>query len=201
MKQKILETQGFNRYSYWTYTYWLSQASDGSYSLSLEQMVMGDTELDLRVEPVHGLLTGSEVYDALSNMIGTIEGDEGNFTPAEVAAVIAVLNPELAEQFRRTPEERVVADAVVQQAEAERWQALLEPLQERIEAYVAAHFSDEKLRYPGGGALPSRRYWARRFIEEYVAAHGHLPTGEHSIRVTGFSGGLHLFSDWDVPAR
>ena len=92
------------------------------------------------------------------------------------------------------------AEAEERTEEEERRRASAAPFLDRIEAYVTARFSDEKLHYPGmGRVFPSRRSWARQFLYEYVATHGHLPIGKHSIRVTGYSGGLHDFSDWEAP--
>ncbi|HEY0776449.1 MAG TPA: hypothetical protein VGD56_00655 [Gemmatirosa sp.] len=35
----------------------------------------------------------------------------------------------------------------------------------------------------------------RRFMQEYVLAHGALPVGKHWIKLQGYSGGEHDFSD------
>ncbi|MGD9503008.1 MAG: hypothetical protein AB7V40_11055 [Methyloceanibacter sp.] len=45
----------------------------------------------------------------------------------------------------------------------------------------------------------TRRMWIRRFIEDYVIAHGQFPMGEHRIDVqiggSHYLGDFHDFSD------
>jgi hypothetical protein len=82
---------------------------------------------------------------------------------------------------------------------ADEREAILRPYRAVIDSYVLK-FSDEPLRYPGGGGnYGTHRMWMRRFIEDHVVANGCLPRGEHAIRVqvglTGYSGGSHDFSD------
>jgi len=133
---------------------------------------------------------------------------EGGCTPEEIydfATVTSVFYPELSAYFSETNEdwleEKKLEEAKEEEryerearVEAERRAKTLAPYHERIAAYVL-RFSDERLRYPGGGSYGSRRGWAKKFIEEYLMAHGELPCGEYYIRVDGYSGPKHDFSD------
>jgi hypothetical protein len=133
---------------------------------------------------------------------------EGGCTPEEIynfATVTSVFYPELVTYYTDAnedwlenkkredveDEERYERESRI---EAERREKILAPYQERIATYVLG-FSDERLRYPGGGSYGTLRSWAERFIEEYLLAHGELPRGEHYITVKGYSGPKHDFSD------
>ena len=94
-------------------------------------------------------------------------------------------------QLALTGKEDHKADAKLAAAQREK---ILAPYRNRIDKYVLC-FSDERLRYPGGGSYGTQRGWAKRFIEEYLVANGELPYGEHDIKVQGYSAPKHDFSD------
>jgi hypothetical protein len=98
-------------------------------------------------------------------------------------------------QFRLAPSQAEEIYSAERRALAGRNEALVAPFLSRIEAYVEK-FSDSKLYHPGAGYVyPSQRHWMRVFLKEYVMAHRALPTGIHHVRVVGYSGGEHDFSD------
>jgi hypothetical protein len=88
-------------------------------------------------------------------------------------------------------------EIAAQKAAAER-EAKLNPYRALIDEYVLK-FSDAHLRLPGGGSYPSKRFWVKRFIEDYVLDKGRLPDGKHRIKVETdgchYSGDTHDFGD------
>lgn len=194
MKTRILRIEDENMAGYrWSYSFWLARSRGGSLTLSLRQSARGNERV--RIEPASGLRDGVAVYEALVGMLVEL-GCEAVSTALEpVAAELERFGATLAAEFRnassvleqRDEDKRRAAEAGIQQT--------LTPYRPAIEAYVT-RFSDEKLYYPGSGYVyPSRRFWVRRFLEQYVLAHGKLPTGEHWIKVPGYSGPSHDFSD------
>jgi hypothetical protein len=190
MKRTIYRIEDSNMAGFeWWYRFTLSRAHDRSLTLTLTQSARGANRLD--IEPAAGLRTGVQVYEALSDMLSVAGYSLDERDLDEIAAEIAELDAEVAEQFRTAPEEIEKVEEVEAQAAAAHEQAILAPF--------AARISDDKLYYPGAGYVyPSRRHWMRLFLQQYVLAHSELPTGRHYIRVRGahsYSGGEHDFSD------
>jgi hypothetical protein len=193
MKHKILHIDDSNIVGEWSYTFFLSQ-EEGQFVLTLDEVPTEEYCLD--AEPVCGLQTGIDVYRALGGILTAAGYGPEDIDLESISAAIAEVDRDLAAQFRGAPEEIERRGNEARQLEAARERAVLEPLAERIDAYVTARFSDERLHYPGAGRIyPSQRFWAKCFIQQHVLEHGPLPTGRHWIRVSGFSGGEHDFSD------
>jgi hypothetical protein len=133
---------------------------------------------------------------------------EGGLIPDKIynfATVTSVFYPELEAFFLKAneswlekkkleeweEEERSERDALLQ---AEHRKKVIAPYRERINRYIL-RFSKDPLRYPGGGSYGSKRGWAIRFIEEYLSKNGCLPSENLQIKVRGYSGSYHDFSD------
>ena len=186
---------------------YLEPHPDGTYSLSALQSVLdGETECD-PIDPVGKLRGGAKLYDALVKLVLELgyaidwTGGEplpnGAWDLSKIAARIAEVDPVLARQFRSTPGSREQRQQIKRARSARSWAAALRPHQEAIERYVQ-QFSDEPKRHLGI-PYPSRRHWMRLFIENYVIAKGHLPTGMHDVMITtpagdGYIGGQHDFT-------
>jgi hypothetical protein len=175
----------------WTHTFWLAKGRDGTFTLTTEQSALDGDCLD--VPPSEGLASGVDVYRALIAMLDELGYDLDRVDLQTVADEIEHLAPAAAEQFRTAPEVIEEIEELERERAALYRHTALAPFAAAIEKYVA-HFSDEKLYYPGAGYVyPSRRHWMRCFMEEYVLAHGALPNGKHLITVQGYSGGEHDF--------
>jgi hypothetical protein len=177
--------------------FYLQGKRGGAYTLSCRHIPRGDEPV--KIDLVNGLRNGIDVNDALHTMVF----DDASYSLGEdqlqgIAEELAFLDPSLAEEFRQGQkllEQRLENERQVAASERE---SKLRAYRDIIDKYVE-RFSDDPLRYPGGGAYGTRRNWVRHFIEDYVLAHGRLPTGEHRIDVriggVGYSGGAHDFSD------
>jgi hypothetical protein len=115
-------------------------------------------------------------FEAIATKVAFVASD---MVPAFRAGHIAAMRREEAAAFAlRTAHETALA-----------------PFRTTVEAYVE-RFPDDKQQYPGAGyVFPSRRTWARRYIEQYVLSHGKLPTGVHHITLKGYNGGSHDFTE------
>lgn len=196
MKRKILRIEDSNiAGSRWSYSVWLHRRRGGSYALTFSQSARGEDRLP--VTPVEGLTSGAALYQAVASMLEEVGYEIDDFLES-LAQEIGAVDSALSAQFVAAPEALEAEDEARELAVEEDRKIRLEPFNTKIEAYVQ-RFSDEKLHYPGAGRVyPSGRVWMRRFIEQYVLAHGTLPVGKHEIEVPGYSGGTHDFSDWDV---
>jgi hypothetical protein len=77
---------------------------------------------------------------------------------------------------------------------AERKEKVLAPHREKINKYVF-RFGDQMISNPKWRGYLRMQDVAKRCIEEYVLAHGKLPTGEHYLFFDIQSGLKHDFSD------
>jgi hypothetical protein len=157
----------------------------------------------LSMKEIIGIIDGSELVTGPRDM--NLEGGATKEDVYNFAAVTSVFYPELEAYYSEAndawledrireeaeEEERDERDAKLAAAQREK---ILAPYRNRIDKYVLC-FSDERLRYPGGGSYGTQRGWAKRFIEEYLVANGELPYGEHDIKVQGYSAPKHDFSD------
>lgn len=194
MKRTIFRIDDSNMAGFtWSYGFALSRAQDGSLTLTLSQSARGANRLD--VAPATDLRSGVDVYRAFSDMLSEAGHSIDNCDVHAIAEEIKLLAPDVGEQFRNAPADLEAAEEAECEATVAREQAILAPFAARIEAYVS-RISDDKLYYPGAGYVyPSRRHWMRVFLQQYVLARGELPTGRHYIKVQGYSGGEHDFSD------
>jgi hypothetical protein len=194
MKQKILQIEDTNMAGFeWSYSFWLSRTRDRSLTLALKQSAKGADRL--HVDPEKGLKSGIDVYRALRSMLSEAGSSIDSCDPDSVARAIGLIDPVVAAEFRNGATAIESEEEEDEQEEYARRREIVAPFNSRIEAYVT-RFSAERLHYPGAGEVyPSRRHWATKFIQEYVVAHGALPTGKHWIRVQGYSGDEHDFSD------
>ena len=196
MKRRILVLEDSNLAGFrWRYSFWLSRARDGSFSLTFRQSVRGEGRLD--VLPAHELRSGLDVYRALAEMLGVVGYDVNEADAETITEELVQFDSELASQFREAPQLIETEEEIDQSARKEVHRKLVEPFAKTIEEYVA-RVPDIPLRRPGWiGAFPSSRTWLRHFIEQYVVEHGRLPTGRHLIQVPGYHGPTHDFPDWE----
>lgn len=192
MKKQILTLSDSNMAGdTWRWYFFLDGETGGAYSLSCEQILNGDAGSP--IEPVTGLRRGADVWNALNTMMSDAGYSLAEFDLSEIAAEIAKLNVNLANQFKRG--ERLIErrDKAAAKTDSDCREKILAPYKSIIDEYVLK-FSDEPLRGYG-----TERIWAKRFIEQYVLDNGRLPDGEYQIQVkTGgvnYSGATHDFSD------
>lgn len=197
MKQLILSFSDSNMAGYvWQWQFFLGRTLDGTYELTSEQIVNEDEPRE--IDPKIGLRDGADVYEALQETLAEIGLSPDDFDLSATADKIANLDRAMADQFRFGPELLGERHAVEETIAAQDRDSILQPYREIIDRYVLK-ISDAPLRYPGGGSYGNPRGWIKRFIEDYVVANGHLPTGEHQIVVQNggshYSGGTRDFSD------
>ncbi|MBP0465885.1 hypothetical protein J5Y09_18305 [Roseomonas sp. PWR1] len=188
MKPMILSFADANMAGFsWRWEFYVERKAKG-FRLSARQVVCED--IPTVVDPVDGLRDGADIYRALDSMLCDVGYSLNQDDVPEISRRIAILDPKAADEFRRGQEildARDEAEAARRASERDR---KLAPFRSRIDAYVL-RFSDAPFRNYGG----NRRVFARAFIEQYVLENGRLPTGEHHIRVGGYSGGSHDFTD------
>jgi hypothetical protein len=203
MKIRILSFSDSNMaWSSWRWNFFLEDEDGGAHKLSCKQVIADDEAI--LIAPFSGLRRGADVYDALEIMLAEAGNSLEEHELASISLKIGKLNKRLAGQFERGPKllERRAASAAKRAAVLSHTK--LAPFRTIIDEYVLK-FSDVPLRYPGGGNYGTKRIWAKTFIEQYVVENGHLPYGNHDIKVkvggTGYSGGTHDFSDLKIPGQ
>jgi len=189
MKVEILSFSDGNMAGYeWSWSFFASRTTNGRFTLSCRQTVQEDEPME--IPPVAGLRDAAEIYEALSAMVDEAGWSLPDLDQKKIAVALSRLDPGLESAFLAAPKWIEEREEKKSEATARKRKQALAPFQVRIDAYVT-RFSDQKLKFP----WPSQRTWAKRFIQEYVVTHGHLPTGKHRIEVAGYHGGEHDFSD------
>ena len=125
------------------------------------------------------LRDGLEIYTAAAALAKRMGYPLLSEELPRIAAQIGKIDTVAADQFRRGPQLlKQRQEAARQRAEAKR-QAKLRPFRNAIDAYVAT-LSDVPMQWG------SPRVRVKRFMEQFVIAHGRFPSGRHTI---------HDFSD------
>ena len=100
MKKQILTFSDSNMAGdTWRWYFFLDGETGGAYSLSCEQILNGDAGSP--IEPVTGLRRGADVWIALNTMMSDAGYSLAEFDLSEIAAEIAKLNVNLANQLKR----------------------------------------------------------------------------------------------------
>lgn len=187
----------------------LENSHNGSLALRL---IENRENWSREIECVSGILGGARLYAAFVQMLDTISDRKncglrslGGIISGPLIEAIVRVNPSNAEQFavhadrvkrwHLLPSSPESIERKRQKAQKSREEAIA-PFRSAIDTY-AMKFSNDPLRYPGGGSYPPHRFWARRYMENYVVSFRELPRGLHKIEVQGFSGPTHDFQ-WDV---
>ena len=126
------------------------------------------------IEPVSRLRRGADVYGALETMLSEAGNSLEENELASIAAKIAMLDRQIAEQFERGPQLLERRDAAAAKRAAARSHAKLAQFRSIIDKYVLK-FSDTPLRYPGGASYGTDCNWVKSFIEHYVIEKGISP--------------------------
>lgn len=196
MKQLILAIDGSNiAGDSWRWEFHLQCPGNGVCTLSGRQAVSGHRSRSIGSRA--GLRNGIEVYGALVDLMSEAELVLDDDDLPDIAETIAIHDARLADQFRNAPELIEQRDEAARLASQDARDTQLKPFRGTIDRYVL-QFSDAPLRFPGGGSYGTRRGWMKRYIEDYVIAHGLLPSGTHTIHVevsgATYSGGTHEYS-------
>jgi hypothetical protein len=142
------------------------------------------------IPAVVGLRDATEIYSALAEMLEQAGCSLPDLDQNKIAAALGALDPALNSAFLAAPDDlEKREEQEIQAAELKRKETL-KPFRAQIDRYVK-RFSDQNLRLGWG----TQQGWAKRFIEDYVIAHGDLPTGKHKIEVAGYHGSEHDFTD------
>jgi hypothetical protein len=190
----LLERHGSNMVGdEWTWSFFVSRTSDGRFTVSAKQSVRAGQAM--RVSSRRRLKGAVEIYEALESMMSELgySLDDEQICAASVA--LRRVDARLAQAFLSAPlEAERLSEQSWERAEGQR---LLKPVKATIERYVEQFDDRRKLGYWG-----SKRYWMRRFIEQYFLENGALPVGKHLIHVRGpmgFTGGEHDFTGLNHP--
>jgi hypothetical protein len=82
----------------WSWNFNLEEQKGGAYGLSCEQATTDDDEA-IMIDPVSGLRSGADVYNALESMLSEAGYSLAEHELASIGAKIAKLDRRLAEQF------------------------------------------------------------------------------------------------------
>jgi hypothetical protein len=157
----------------------------------------------LSMKEIIGVIDGSELVTGPRDM--NLEGGATIEDVYNFATVTSVFYPEL-EAYYTNANEAWLEDRIREEAEEEerdereailaaaRRKKILAPYRTRIDQYVLC-FGDRTIPNPRWRGHRMLQDVAKRFVEEYLVAHGELPTGKHQLSLDGHSGPEHDFSD------
>jgi hypothetical protein len=172
----------------------LESNAENQYALTCKNSVTPKDPISIR-QHVSELEDGADIFDMVMHMstfAGYFIKDEELLRIAEILTEIDI---NLGNQFRNGEElleqRRAIAETKSSKVELDH---ILMPFSATIDNYVR-QFSNRRLRYPTAGEYGTERVWARIFIENYILDHGQMPTGEHVIKLPGYTGKLHDFTD------
>jgi len=188
--------------------------SEGGYEYRIVDEYEDEFENEFEFEPK---TSGTPL--SMKELIGIIDGCElvtgprdmnleGGCTPEDIynfATVTSVFYPDLEAYYSEAndawledrqreeaeEEERYEREAEI---EADRTKRKLAPHRDRIDKYVLC-FGDRTIPNPRWRGYLKLQDVAKQYIEEYLLAHGELPSGKHKISVAEKSGPEHDFSD------
>lgn len=195
------ERRNYNDEGSQAWTVLLEKTMDGSLRLSLHE---SEGSQRAEIVAIAGIQGGASLYAGLDRVFETLGvrryDEPGSVCPvltkafirkiAEIDASIADQLAIHADRLKRwhllplTPEK---IDEDLDRAQRAREEAIA-PFLSIIDSYVL-RFSDERIRLPGSTMYPSKRFWMKKFMEDYVVVYGELPNGLHEIRVERSNGG------------
>jgi hypothetical protein len=177
----------------WSYSFFINP-DERSATYTLSVVYEGDDDPP-QCPPAETIVDGVDLHERFSAMLEQLGVDESFVSRERVGEALAAISPDLASEFLGAAESLEARADAKREADIEHRKLVLEPFRNVIDSYVTST-PDTSTR--GGGYQVSHRRVLTLFIEEYVLAHGLLPTGTHRIKLaTGgfhYSGGLHDFT-------